>query len=260
MGGCTSSSVSHKALEQTNSHLMAITRSKVPIEEEEKINKINVIEKIPKVESNYMPSSQDLISKYFIVVSSDKETNFNIDQNFQVNWKKGNKIAKGPKGKIYKATNIKNGQTLAIKSIKLICDSSQFANKINEILNLIEKFRKLKDQKLLTYFTPDIFETKNKIKLVMEYVQAGSIQNLLEKYGPLNDKLIKIYSIQILEILEFIHLKGLTHGNLKSSNILIDLQGNIKLCDFFFNGKENIYNKSTNSSSSEIQLWKLPQV
>ncbi len=66
----------------------------------------------------------------------------------------------------------------------------------------------------------------------MEYISGGSIKYILDKYGPLNENLIKIFLKQVLEGLEYLHSKGIVHRDIKSANILLDVKGNIKLFDF----------------------------
>jgi serine/threonine protein kinase len=73
----------------------------------------------------------------------------------------------------------------------------------------------------------------------MEYIPGGSLRTLIDEYGSLNEKLIKIYVKQILTGLNYLHNKGIVHRDLKSENILIDLNGSIKLTDFNCAGRIN---------------------
>lgn len=55
---------------------------------------------------------------------------------------------------------------------------------------------------------------------------------MLDRFGPLDEKIIKAYIKQILEGLQYLHSKGIFHKNLKCSNILVDNDATIKLTDF----------------------------
>lgn len=54
----------------------------------------------------------------------------------------------------------------------------------------------------------------------------------MEKFGKLNEKLISIYTAQILEGLKYLHENKIIHRDIKGANILMDTDGTIKLSDF----------------------------
>jgi serine/threonine protein kinase len=74
----------------------------------------------------------------------------------------------------------------------------------------------------------------------MDYIPGGSMRTLIDNYGTLNEKLIKIYLRQMLNGLKYLHKKGIVHRDIKSENVLIDLNGIIKLADFNCAGKVNL--------------------
>jgi serine/threonine protein kinase len=74
----------------------------------------------------------------------------------------------------------------------------------------------------------------------MEYIPGGCLTKLIEEYGTLDEKLIKIYLKQILNGLNYLHKKGIVHRDLKSANILLDSNGCVKLADFNCAGRINL--------------------
>ncbi|MBO9608320.1 MAG: serine/threonine protein kinase, partial [Paenibacillaceae bacterium] len=78
----------------------------------------------------------------------------------------------------------------------------------------------------------DAFIKNNKLYILMEYLQGGSVQTLLDTQGKLPiKKAIKII-IDALHGLQFIHNKNFIHRDIKPSNILLDTSGVAKLSDF----------------------------
>lgn len=55
---------------------------------------------------------------------------------------------------------------------------------------------------------------------------------MLDKFGKFNEKVISIYSHQVLEGLNYLHSNNVIHRDIKGGNILIDTDGTIKLTDF----------------------------
>ncbi|RME03570.1 MAG: serine/threonine protein kinase [Planctomycetota bacterium] len=70
--------------------------------------------------------------------------------------------------------------------------------------------------------------------LVMEYLDGGDFQQLLDAFAPL--RLGEVHWIfgQILEGLAFAHQQGIFHLDLKPSNILFTREGGVKISDFEF--------------------------
>lgn len=66
----------------------------------------------------------------------------------------------------------------------------------------------------------------------MEYVCGGDLLSFIRRRTRLNEASAKPIFKQIIEALDYIHSNGIVHRDIKLDNILIDLQNNIKICDF----------------------------
>lgn len=66
----------------------------------------------------------------------------------------------------------------------------------------------------------------------MEYISCGDLLSFVKKRSKLSEAIAKFIFKQIIEALYYIHSKGIVHRDIKLDNILIDLQNNIKICDF----------------------------
>ena len=66
----------------------------------------------------------------------------------------------------------------------------------------------------------------------MEYVSCGELLSFVRKRSKLNESTARFIFRQIIEALQFIHSQNIVHRDIKLDNILIDLQSNIKICDF----------------------------
>jgi serine/threonine protein kinase len=66
----------------------------------------------------------------------------------------------------------------------------------------------------------------------MEYVSCGELLSFVRKRSKLNENIARFIFRQIIEALQYIHSQNIVHRDIKLDNILIDLQSNIKICDF----------------------------
>ena len=48
--------------------------------------------------------------------------------------------------------------------------------------------------------------------IVMEYVPGGSLHDLLQMFGALEEPVLRAYSRQLLDGLSYLHVKGIIHG------------------------------------------------
>lgn len=78
----------------------------------------------------------------------------------------------------------------------------------------------------------DHLEDKNNIYLVLEYVEKGSIYNLLKKKIRLREIDACEYFKQACIGVGFLHEMNIIHRDIKSENLLISKENVVKLCDF----------------------------
>jgi serine/threonine protein kinase len=138
------------------------------------------------------------------------------------------KIGNGSFGTIYKGKNVRTEEYVAIK-IELI----------NSGTNLLKN-----ESKIYQYLTgikgvPNVkwFGKDDKHYFMVINLLGESIENLRFKRGPLSLKLTLQIGLQIINILESIHEKGLVHRDIKPDNFLLGLGENSKklyLIDFGF--------------------------
>ncbi len=76
-----------------------------------------------------------------------------------------------------------------------------------------------------------IEESNEEVFIVMEYIEGKELKEQISKEKTSVDQTIAIIG-QIAEGLQVAHQKGITHRDIKSSNIMITKSGNVKIMDF----------------------------
>ncbi|NYJ07400.1 serine/threonine protein kinase [Geodermatophilus daqingensis] len=78
----------------------------------------------------------------------------------------------------------------------------------------------------------DVVEEDGKPWLVLEHVDADSLQSLLEHGGPLSPRAVATIGLDVLSALEAAHAAGIVHRDVKPANVLVERDGHACLTDF----------------------------
>ena len=75
-------------------------------------------------------------------------------------------------------------------------------------------------------------KVKGDLFLAMEYCEFPNLKILISRNDPVLEQYVGNILIDVAEALEHIHDKGYLHYDFKPENILVSLNGNVRLCDF----------------------------
>jgi serine/threonine-protein kinase len=68
--------------------------------------------------------------------------------------------------------------------------------------------------------------------IVMEYLEGGTLGDLLRRRGPLDPMTATSLIVPVLGALEFAHQHGVVHRDVKPANVLVSPDGRVKVTDF----------------------------
>lgn len=83
--------------------------------------------------------------------------------------------------------------------------------------------------------TYDIFDTKNRLYIVLEYMPGGTLGEILKRVGKFTEEQARPILADILQGVAYLHDKSIVHRDLKLKNILCenkDMPVRVKLADF----------------------------
>ena len=173
----------------------------------------------------YMKESLKLscyINKYFNKYKKYPDTSLHF-------YKYGRLIGQGAFGKVNLGLNILTGRIVAVKSFNKNNSELTGENmkKIKYETDLMKKLNHPNITKIL-----EMFEDEKYFLIIMEYINGGNLFSFVKKRRKLSEKTAKFLFRQIILGIKYIHEQNIVHRDIKLENLLIDLNNNVKICDF----------------------------
>eukprot|EP01033_Poteriospumella_lacustris_P012080 gene12081-8632_t len=139
----------------------------------------------------------------------------------------GKQIGEGSFGQVFEAMN-DAGIIVAVKRMNFLNKSAE----VDDLLSEIDLMRGLSHANIVAYLGAIVDAAQCCLYIFQEWVSRGSVQALLKDLGPFPPSVVRNYTRQVLQGLEYLHGQGIVHRDIKGGNILVHNDGNVKLADF----------------------------
>jgi len=143
-------------------------------------------------------------------------------------WRKGEIIGKGAYGTVYMGLNLQSGEMMAVKQIATNSDPEE----LKDLQDEINVMKKLSHKHIVSYLGAQWDGGTRELYIFTEWVPAGSLVDILKKFGRLTESIARTYTKQILLGLKYLHDNDVIHLDIKPGNVLINDLGTVKLADF----------------------------
>ncbi|KAH7833884.1 hypothetical protein Vadar_010756 [Vaccinium darrowii] len=141
----------------------------------------------------------------------------------------GKLLGYGASAKVYRAKNLRTGQSVAIKVIsKQKVLERGLTEHVKREISIMRQLRR--HPHIVRLY--EVLATKAKIYLVLEYAKGGELLAEVKKAGRFSEDLSRRYFQQLISAVGYCHSRGIFHRDLKSENILLDENRDLKLTDF----------------------------
>ena len=140
-------------------------------------------------------------------------------------------LGKGAFATVYHIATTFGGEYFAAKELdkKRFIKNNQLDMRLENEMNIMQGLR---HDSIVQYM--DFVETKSHMYIIMEYVPGGDLQGYMQSHGTLHEEPARDMTKQILDALQYLHQKNITHRDIKPDDILLCSEAPfvVKLTDF----------------------------
>uniref|UniRef100_A0AAR2J1H1 non-specific serine/threonine protein kinase n=1 Tax=Pygocentrus nattereri TaxID=42514 RepID=A0AAR2J1H1_PYGNA len=175
------------------------------------------------------------------------------DVNPEEVWEIIGELGDGAFGKVYKAQNKQSGILAAAKVI-----DTKTEEELEDYMVEIDILASCDHHHIVKLL--DAFYYEDKLWILIEFCAGGAVDAvMLELERPLTEPQIRVVCKQTLDALLYLHESKIIHRDLKAGNILLTLDGEVKLADFGVSAK-NTKTLQRRDSFIGTPYWMAPEV
>ncbi|KAM4595170.1 STE20-like kinase b [Fundulus diaphanus] len=175
------------------------------------------------------------------------------DENPEEVWEIVGELGDGAFGKVFKAQNKQTGVLAAAKVI-----DTKTEEELEDYMVEIDILASCDHPNIVKLL--DAFYYESKLWILIEFCAGGAVDAvMLELERPLTEPQIRVVCKQTLQALVYLHESKIIHRDLKAGNILLTLNGDVKLADFGVSAK-NTKTLQRRDSFIGTPYWMAPEV
>ncbi|GAB0092124.1 serine/threonine-protein kinase 10 [Sergentomyia squamirostris] len=198
------------------------------------------------------------LKKVFHLGSADAKkkrlyNNIRMDTNPADFWDMVGELGDGAFGKVYKAQQRETGRFAAAKMCTLE-DEENISDHMVEIDILSE----IKHHNIVELY--EAFSLEDKLWMLIEYCDGGALDSIMvELEKPLTEPQIAYVCKHMTAGLNFLHKNKIIHRDLKAGNVLLTMEGGVKLADFGVSAK-NKHTLQKHDTFIGTPYWMAPEL
>lgn len=154
-------------------------------------------------------------------------------------------LGTGAFGVVYLGVHQTTGKWIAVKKISVKAagggsanasgsaqnkKKAHIASQLDEIVEEIRLMKDLDHDHIVKYLHAE--RNEEELTIFMEYMSGGSLAGMLKKFDVLPEPMLRVYMLQAIQGVAYLHQRNIVHRDIKADNILLHSDGTVKLSDF----------------------------
>lgn len=159
---------------------------------------------------------------------------------------------------VYLGKHNDTGKKAAIKIIRPEVMETAEMEEIEREVEILEQVSHPNITKLISSGYMDLTSrgiTNQVYCIVLEIARGGELFDFISMTGAFEENFARYFFKQLIEALEHLHSKGISHRDMKAENILLDKHYNLKVADFGYSSQ-----KASNVTAAGTEAYMAPEV